>query len=95
MLKATNKGDGFYSVGWRIAPDKIFNRQKLLQFLGELKIERMKAVFITESGIFGYNSTSDGLTEYELDESFESRLELIFDKGDDLFEERLLSCLEH
>ncbi|MEZ9667342.1 GTP-binding protein [Vibrio breoganii] len=94
ILKATNKGEGFHSVGWRMSADRIFNRQKLLQLLGKLTAERMKAVFITESGIFGYNLTADGLTEIELDECSESRLEIISDRIDDSFEEQLLGCIE-
>ncbi|MCW0470928.1 hypothetical protein OH492_27235 [Vibrio chagasii] len=42
--------------------DKLFDRQQLLGVLVGLKAERMKAgVFITQSGIFGYNLTEDGL----------------------------------
>ncbi|MEE4245998.1 MAG: GTP-binding protein, partial [Kangiellaceae bacterium] len=46
-LSATNQGEGFQSIGWRFAPDKIFDREKLLSFLTGLIVERMKAVFIT------------------------------------------------
>ncbi|MDA0106820.1 GTP-binding protein [Vibrio sp. La 4.2.2] len=94
FLKAENEGEGFHSVGWRFSPDKVFNRQKLILLLVELDVERMKAVFITEDGIFGYNLTSDGLTEVVLDDYFESRIELISDTIDDTFEEQLLSCLQ-
>ncbi|MFM2665175.1 GTP-binding protein [Vibrio mediterranei] len=94
FLKAENEGEGFQSVGWRFSPDKVFNRQKLILLLVELDVERMKAVFITEDGIFGYNLTSDGLTEVVLDDYFESRIELISDTIDDTFEEQLLSCLQ-
>ncbi|MGR5296651.1 CobW family GTP-binding protein [Vibrio mediterranei] len=94
FLKAENEGEGFQSVGWRFSPNKVFNRQKLILLLVELDVERMKAVFITEDGIFGYNLTSDGLTEVVLDDYFESRIELISDTIDDTFEEQLLSCLQ-
>ncbi|MEZ9130477.1 CobW family GTP-binding protein [Vibrio breoganii] len=94
ILKATNKGEGFHSVGWRMSAGRVFNRQKLLQLLSTLTAERMKAVFITESGIFGYNLTADGLTEIELDECSESRLEIISDRIDDSFEVQLLGCIE-
>ncbi|MDA0146532.1 GTP-binding protein [Vibrio toranzoniae] len=94
ILKATNEGEGFYSIGWRISAEKVFDHQKLRLLLLDLKVERMKAVFITGSGIFGYNLTSDGLTEFELDECSESRLELISSGLDDQFEDRLFRCLE-
>ncbi|MGF1729892.1 CobW family GTP-binding protein [Photobacterium kasasachensis] len=94
VLRAMNKGEGFHSIGWRFSPDKIFSRQKLILLLVELNVERMKAVFITESGIFGYNQTPDGLTEVELDDCDESRIELISDTILETFEAQLLSCVE-
>ncbi|WP_413700547.1 CobW family GTP-binding protein [Psychromonas sp. KJ10-10] len=94
MLKAINNGEDFHSVGWRFAPEKVFDRQKLIVLLLELKVERMKAVIITDTGIFGYNLTSDGLSEVELDECAESRIELISEVVDETFEEQLLSCLK-
>lgn len=94
MLKAMNEGEGFQSVGWRFSAEKVFNRKKLILLLVELKVERMKAVFITESGIFGYNLTSDGLTEVELDDCSESRIELIFDTANDEFETQLIRCIK-
>jgi len=93
ILKAINKGEGFQSMGWRFSPEKVFDRQKLIPLLLELEVERMKAVFITESGVFGYNLTSDGLSEVELDDCIESRIELISDASNDAFESKLLSCI--
>ncbi|WP_072055573.1 CobW family GTP-binding protein [Aliivibrio fischeri] len=94
VLKAINSGEGFHSVGWRFSPHKIFDRQKLILQLVELNVERMKAVFITTDGIFGYNLTPDGLAEVELDDSFESRIELISDTVDDTIEAKILTCIQ-
>ncbi|MCG9724656.1 CobW family GTP-binding protein [Vibrio brasiliensis] len=93
MLKASNEGEGFQSVGWRFSAEKIFDRHKLITLLLELNVERMKAVFITHNGLFGYNFTSDGLMEIELDECAESRIELISEQMDSNFEQQLLSCV--
>ncbi|MCG9648588.1 GTP-binding protein [Vibrio brasiliensis] len=93
MLKVSNEGEGFQSVGWRFSAEKIFDRHKLITLLLELKVERMKAVFITHNGLFGYNLTSDGLMEIELDECAESRIELISEQMDSDFEHQLLSCV--
>lgn len=93
MLKATNQGEGFQSVGWRFAANKVFNQSKLEAVFNHLDVERMKAVFITGNGIFGYNLTKDGLTKVELDECVESRIELIASEPDPLFESRLFECL--
>ncbi|WP_104048171.1 CobW family GTP-binding protein [Vibrio jasicida] len=92
LLKAMNEGEGFQSVGWRFSPEKVFDRQQLIVLLVDLQVERMKAVFITNSGIFGYNLTPDGLTEVELDDCAESRIELIVDRIDEQFEHKLLAC---
>ena len=92
-LKANNQGEGFSSVGWRFSPNKVFDRKKLCLLLLSLKVERIKAVFITSSGVFAYNYTSDGLSEAELDDCLESRIEVIADQLDDGLEARLLECL--
>ena len=93
-IKAVNQGEGFESVGWRFNSTKIFNHKKLINFLSGLDAERMKAVFITENGVFGYNLTSDTLTEIELDDCLESRIEMIAIHIDDQWETELLACLE-
>ena len=77
FLKAVNSGEGFSSIGWRFAPDKVFSRIKVVDFLTSIEAERIKAVFITSDGIFSYNSTRDGLTEAMIDECIESRIEII------------------
>ena len=94
FIKATNKGQGFVSVGWRFSPDKVFNREKLFLLLTCILVERMKAVFITDVGVFGYNSTLDALKEVELYDCLESRIEIISDSIDYLFDIQLLECLE-
>ncbi|NOI38067.1 GTP-binding protein [Vibrio sp. 070316B] len=93
MLKATNQGEGFESIGWRFSADKLFDHQRLRHFLVGLKVERMKAVFITPNGIFGYNLTEDGLTESELDECSETRIEVIGQDIESDLESQLLDCL--
>ena len=92
-IKAANEGDGFKSLGWRFSPDKTFNHRKTLNFLTQIKAERMKAVFITNDGVFGYNLTSDALTEIELDDCSESRIEIISNSVNQSFENKLMACL--
>ena len=94
FIKAKNEGDGFSSVGWRFSPDKVFSRQKLFSFLTNLRAERMKAVFITDAGVFGYNLTSDSLKEIELADCLESRIEMISGEHlDDVLQTQLLACV--
>ena len=92
FIKAENEGERFRSVGWRFCPGTVFNRQNLLALLTGLKAERMKAVFICNDGVFAYNLTADALTEMELSETLESRIEVISDTIDDSLEARLLAC---
>ena len=93
-IKAVNEGEGFFSVGWRISQERVFSRQQLILLLAGLRVERMKAVFITDEGVFGYNLSADALTEVELDDCLESRIEIISDSSDDSLEAKLLECLE-
>ena len=93
FIKAKNEGEGFSSIGWRFSPDMVFNRELLLLFLTGLRVERMKAVFITDVGVLGYNLTVDALTEIELDDCLESRIEMISDNLDDSLEAQLLACV--
>ena len=93
FLFAQNEGEGFQSVGWRFSPDKLFNYQKLFALLTGLCAERMKAVFITDEGVVGYNLTSDALTEIQLDDCLESRIEVISDQVGKSLEAQLLDCL--
>ena len=93
VIKASNSGEGFHSEGWRFSADKVFEREAVVKLLLTIDVERMKAVFITQDGIFGYNQTADGLTETELDDCSESRIEVIATEIDAELESRLLSCL--
>jgi G3E family GTPase len=93
FIKATNEAEGFMSVGWRFSPDKVFNRVKLTSLLTDISAERIKAVFITSTGVFGYNATPDALSEVELDDCLESCVEIISDEINDRLEARLLDCV--
>jgi hypothetical protein len=93
FIEAVNQGEGFKSIGWRFIPEKIFERNKLQVFLASLKVTRVKAVFITTQGIYGYNTADDGLIEIELDECNESRMEIICSQIEKNWQQELLSCL--
>ena len=93
-VKAINNGDGFNSIGWRFSPEKVFNYQKLFSLFDGLIVDRMKAVLITDNGVFGFNLTHDEFTETEFDECSESRIELISESIDESFEEGLLDCIQ-
>ncbi len=92
FIKAINEGEGFISVGWRFSSDKVFNYSKLFTFLKRLSVERMKAVFITDKGIFGYNLTADSLNEVPMKSCLESRIEIISELLNDSLETQLIGC---
>jgi G3E family GTPase len=102
-IKARNQGEGFCSIGWRFAQEKIFNYNKLSAFLNVITAERMKAVFITDKGILSYNLTPDTLQENRLDNhsldenlsgsKLESRIEIISSTINEHWEAQLMACL--
>lgn len=93
FIKAVNEGEGFQSIGWRFMPDKVFDRKKLIAFLTRINVTRVKAVFITSQGVYGYNTADDGVVELELDECSESRIEIICPQTQGTWEKELLACL--
>lgn len=93
-ITAENEGEGFESIGWRFSSGNVFNRCRLVTFLDGLDVERVKAVFITSDGIFAYNKTRDGLTESELDDCIETRVEIISQAIDSGWVDELLGCLD-
>jgi G3E family GTPase len=96
FLKAINTREGFNSVGWRFSSKKIFNYKQLQIFLSNIHAERIKAVLITDQGVFGYNITADGITESILNTSKESRIEILSPHINDahaLHESELMACL--
>ncbi len=93
FIKGINEGEGFYSIGWRFSPNRVFNHEKLFSFLSRISAERVKAVFITEGGMFGYNLTPDALTEVKLDDCIESRIEIISDNVNNEWEAQLMECI--
>jgi len=92
FISQSNSSEEFSSIGWRFSPNVLFNHSKLYAWANELLAERMKAVCITESGVWGFNKTPDGLQEIELDDCMESRFEIIASKLDPNWEKQLLDC---
>lgn len=76
-VRVTNHGQGFYSCGWAFPPEQIFEFATVMNTLSVVEAERLKAVFITEKGIFAFNYADGVLNCFELDESDDSRLEFI------------------
>lgn len=77
FVKRENSGEGYRSIGWRFSTVKIFNKRALFTCFTGLSVERLKAVLITNEGVFGYNLVDNLLTEVALDDCLESRIEII------------------
>jgi len=77
QIKVTNHGAGYFSHGWAFSAQRCFNFDKVLNQLENISVERLKAVFITDCGIFSFNIVDSVLSYRVLDESKDSRLEFI------------------
>jgi len=93
VIKATNTGEGFRSIGWRYSPHMIFNRTRVLFLMKTIKAVRIKAIFITSDGIYGYNKTPDSLNEVQLNNTTESRIEIICQDIEDEWEELITKTI--
>ena len=92
-IKAINQGEGYQSVGWRFSPELIFDRDKLDSFIRSIAAVRVKAVFITQQGVWGFNNTEDGHHMFELDDCLESRIEIIARDVCDSWQTQLDNCI--
>jgi G3E family GTPase len=92
-LTKHNSGEGFNSLGWRFCPTLSFDRQKLQHLLSTLEAQRVKAVFNTPQGAFGYNKAADGLTETLLETLVESRIEIISTQLSPPLQAAILACV--
>lgn len=77
MVRRSNRGQDHYSVGWVFTPDWEFDFTRLFSWLSGSPAERVKAVMITTDGIFSFNASEGVLSVNELDETPDSRIELI------------------
>lgn len=94
-LSIANQGEGFFSQGWVFEPKIVFSREKLNSVMLGIDADRAKGVFITHQGIVGFNKVDDILTEIALEDSMDSRIEVI---GQDPakfsgLEKQILACV--
>lgn len=92
FISAINEGEGYQSIGWRFSKDQLFNRNKLKAFLSSIKATRVKGVFSTDQGFFGYNISDDGLNENQLNRCEHSALEIICQKIDNNWQQTLINA---
>jgi len=77
FLRIDNKRGEFASSGWLFDSRFVFDYDLLYSHLLGVDADRLKAVFITNNGIFAFNQVDGVLTVMALDESPDSRIEVI------------------
>lgn len=94
-LHKSRDADGYFSSGWIFSADFIFDYTKTFALLNGCNEERLKAVLITDQGVFGFNKSGAVLTEFELDDAMDSRIEIIQNTkiDNDEWQNRLLSLI--
>ncbi|WP_232358495.1 CobW family GTP-binding protein [Paraneptunicella aestuarii] len=70
---------GFETKGARFEPELVFDFNRLFPLLSGVEVERLKAIFITQNGIFVFNKADGVLSVSSLDEAMDSRIEVITD----------------
>lgn len=90
-----NQGMGYYSLGWLLAEDQVFDYQALTQWLMMLDVERVKGLLITDQGTRVMNLKNQIFTEMPTRKLQQSRIEIIHNQPLDkkILEESLLICL--
>lgn len=90
-----NEGMGYYSLGWLLGDNQVFNYQALSQWLMTLEVERIKGLMITDEGARVMNLRDQVFTEMPTRALSQSRLEIIHNRSLDKvnLEESLLACL--
>jgi G3E family GTPase len=76
-VKVSNKGQGYYSYGWVMPPDREYAYQRVIEAIDTIDVERLKAILITDAGIHSFNLEGKALTCLTLNYAADSRLELI------------------
>ncbi len=82
-LRIDNSGEGFFSSGWIFDSRFVFDYHQLFSLLMGVNASRLKAVFITSDGVFGFNRAEDVLSSVGLDDAGDSRIEVIGTNPDD------------
>ena len=93
-IRLSNQSAGFTSHGWVFQAETVFNEKAVTELLKATKVDRIKALLLTDAGAFGYNFAGDVVERVQLKSLDNSRIELIaagtFPAAD--FEAKLLAA---
>nr|WP_136250933.1 GTP-binding protein [Ningiella ruwaisensis] len=79
-----NESEGFYTIGWIWPASYCFEYRSLTRILNAINAIRVKAVMITNEGIFNFNCQGSEACIFECDEAMDSRLEIILNRKSDI-----------
>ncbi|MFA0441399.1 GTPase [Vibrio sp. 10N.286.49.C2] len=78
FIRKENKGQGYYSCGWIVGSEHLFDFDQLFSMLSDLTAERVKAVVNTNKGCYAFNVSNRIVSVNEISlEGYESRIEVI------------------
>ncbi|QYJ81451.1 CobW family GTP-binding protein [Shewanella aegiceratis] len=80
IYRASNRHEGRYTLGWVFDCRYEFDFEALVAWVKAQDCLRLKAVMITDEGIAAFNYVDGQLGVMELDDSLDSRLEMIAEK---------------
>ncbi|MCL9773634.1 CobW family GTP-binding protein [Vibrio methylphosphonaticus] len=77
-IRRENKGQGYFSCGWIVGAEYLFDFDQLFSMLSDLTAERVKAVVNTNKGCFAFNVSNQVVSVNEVSlQGYESRIEVI------------------
>lgn len=79
-IASSHQADGYYSLGWRISPEEIWDADRLLVCLHDLDLARLKGAVRTQRGWLGFNVAEGSLSASEIETQPENVIECIHDK---------------
>jgi len=95
-LHIENVSADFTALGWLFDPKFTFDKTQLDALLMGVEAERMKALFKTNEGDYSYNLAAGVLSDNEVNDLVDSRVEIITDNAArfDQFETALTRCIQ-
>ena len=77
FLRRENKGQNHFSCGWLFSEQASFSFDRLFSLIHSQTAQRLKAVARTDRGVKGFNMQDGVVSVIEIEESPDSRLEII------------------
>ena len=87
-----HQDEGYQTRSWQFDQSCQFDREQLQAVLAKMDVVRLKGVFNTADGTFGYNKTRDGVQEITLAPGQGSKVEVIAPELCDDWHDWLMQC---